>query len=882
MTVTVDGTNGVTTPSVTYSGAASCTLLPPTSGGSFTQTLPAGNGELVLTTVVMNFPTTLGNSGDTLITDGAGNLSWVAGGGGGSGTVTSVTVATVAGMGLSWTGTNPITTSGTFTLGGTLNPSNGGTGLTALGTGVQVALGNGANTNGGFLLAGAGGVLPVTQGGTGLSALGGGVQVALGIAAGAANGFPLLDATGVLPVSNGGTGITALGAGVQVALGIAAGTGAGFPLLAGGILPVAQGGTGISSLGAGVQTALGAAAGTGAGFATLTGGILPIAQGGTGLSALGTGVQTALGNATNSANGISVLDAAGLVPVAQGGTGLGTIGAAGETIVSDGTNYIFGHPASSGGVLGGNPWEILYQSATDVTSFVAAGVTGEVLGANTGAAPAWVSGDITIGTTAIPLGGSATVISGVDTINLTQDPTSGLEAATKQYVDAKTAGLQDIGVAKAATTGDITRSGPQTIDTISVVAGDIVLVKNQTNPAENGLYEVQAAAWTYASSANTWAEYPSAVVFVQQGATNANSSWIQTNLDPAGIIGTTSQTWVIQSSPVTSYSAGTGINILVNQISNTGVLSVSGGSTGLTYDNATGTCALQGTLAATNGGTGLTALGTGVSTALSNAVNAASGIVTYDGTIGAAPKIAGSTSGTLTLAAQATASGTLTLPNGPGTILASSAALTQGSVLFAGASGAIAENNAEFFWDNGTNRLGIGTATPASEVQVVGTVTVGDSATDGEILLYQNANTDTVSIKSGSNTATWVMQLPPDAGTANQVLSTDGTGITSWTTVAGGTSIAPKWVNAATTAVAGDEIWVDTSGAAVTITLPSSPAAGDVVTINRIGANNVIVARNTKTILGSATDFVINVNHNGGRFVYLNTTWQVQKTQLGS
>jgi hypothetical protein len=49
--------------------------------------------------------------------------------------------------------------------------------------------------------------------------------------------------------------------------------------------------------------------------------------------------------------------------------------------------------------------------------------------------------------------------------------------------------------------------------------------------------------------------------------------------------------------------------------------------------------------------------------------------------------------------------------------------LTQGSVLFAGASGTISQDNTNLFWDDTNNRLGIGTSSPSTLLQVVGTTT---------------------------------------------------------------------------------------------------------------------------------------------------------------
>lgn len=55
---------------------------------------------------------------------------------------------------------------------------------------------------------------------------------------------------------------------------------------------------------------------------------------------------------------------------------------------------------------------------------------------------------------------------------------------------------------KAATTANITLSGAQTIDGVSLVSGDRCLVKNQTTASENGIYDVSATAWSRAIDFN--------------------------------------------------------------------------------------------------------------------------------------------------------------------------------------------------------------------------------------------------------------------------------------------------------------------------------------------------------------------------------------------
>ena len=88
---------------------------------------------------------------------------------------------------------------------------------------------------------------------------------------------------------------------------------------------------------------------------------------------------------------------------------------------------------------------------------------------------------------------------------------------------------------------------------------------------------------------------------------------------------------------------------------------------------------------------------------------------------GLAPASGGGTSnylradGTWTTVAASSISGTLGVANG-GT--GTSTAFTQGSVVFAGASGVYSQDNSNLFWDDTNNRLGIGTATLSASLVV--------------------------------------------------------------------------------------------------------------------------------------------------------------------
>jgi hypothetical protein len=129
----------------------------------------------------------------------------------------------------------------------------------------------------------------------------------------------------------------------------------------------------------------------------------------------------------------------------------------------------------------------------------------------------------------------------------------------------------------AATTVNITLSGAQTIDTVSVVAGDRVLVKNQTNAYENGIYVADSSSWSRSTDADTWDELVSAIVFVEQG-NQGGSAWY-CYAQPGGTLGVTAVPWSnLAVSGV--YYAGTGLSLAGNtfSITNTGVSAATYGS----------------------------------------------------------------------------------------------------------------------------------------------------------------------------------------------------------------------------------------------------------------------------------------------------------------
>lgn len=111
--------------------------------------------------------------------------------------------------------------------------------------------------------------------------------------------------------------------------------------------------------------------------------------------------------------------------------------------------------------------------------------------------------------------------------------------ATESYVQGELQKLDHKQSVRAATTANITLTGAQTIDGISLSVGNRVLVKNQTNATENGIYVVSGSAWTRATDADTGAKLTSgAVVAIEEGTLYANSRW-QLTTDGTVSIGST-------------------------------------------------------------------------------------------------------------------------------------------------------------------------------------------------------------------------------------------------------------------------------------------------------------------------------------------------------
>lgn len=143
------------------------------------------------------------------------------------------------------------------------------------------------------------------------------------------------------------------------------------------------------------------------------------------------------------------------------------------------------------------------------------------------------------------------------------DPVSAQDAATKNYVDSVAQGLDVKASVRAATTAAVTLStaleNGDTLDGVTLATGDRVLVKNQADGSENGVYVVKASgAPDRALDANSNADVTSGMfTFVEQGTVNGNSGWVLTTDNPI-TLGTTALTFA-QFSGAGTYTASNGV-----------------------------------------------------------------------------------------------------------------------------------------------------------------------------------------------------------------------------------------------------------------------------------------------------------------------------------
>jgi len=210
---------------------------------------------------------------------------------------------------------------------------------------------------------------------------------------------------------------------------------------------------------------------------------------------------------------------------------------------------------------------------------------------------------------------------------------------------------------------------------------------------------------------------------------------------------------------------------------------------------------------------------------------------------------------------QQSATGVVDVPMTSGsdvTLLLSDGATSNGKNLYLKLTGTMAGNNSLIIPASTTG----GTATRVYIIQ---------DATD-----RTTANKYTLSIKTAGSSSPIAVPVG-----STMLIHSNGTDARLDILQKGNFAITSSSITAYT-AVAGDNLLIDTQAAQVTITLPASPTMGDEVSIMDVsasggfGTNKVIVAPGTKNIRGANSNLDLATNNQSIKLRYTNATkgWQ--------
>ena len=324
----------------------------------------------------------------------------------------------------------------------------------------------------------------------------------------------------------------------------------------------------------------------------------------------------------------------GVFPVVRGGTGINSYGV-GDLIYGASSTTMAKLPAGTADyVLTSNGLNLppSYKQVSLTT-----GVTGTLPVANGGTGATTLTGyvkgngtsaftanptipntDITgLGTMSVQNAGSVAITGGTATLTsvalttgtITTAPVNATDITNKAYVDSVAEGLRTRPSARAATTANLsatynngasgvgatltstTNGAFPTIDGVSGWAitspPQGVLVKNQTNPAQNGRYNLTQLG----DASNPWIltrcglcdqsnEIPGSYIFVTDGTLYADTGWVLSVANPATFVIGTDAINVLQFSGAGTYLAGTGLTLTGNtfSITNTAVAPASYGT----------------------------------------------------------------------------------------------------------------------------------------------------------------------------------------------------------------------------------------------------------------------------------------------------------------
>jgi len=153
----------------------------------------------------------------------------------------------------------------------------------------------------------------------------------------------------------------------------------------------------------------------------------------------------------------------------------------------------------------------------------------------------------------------------------------------------------------------------------------------------------------------------------------------------------------------------------------------------------------------------------------------------------------------------------------------------------------------------------------------------------GDLRLADSDSSNYIAIQAPGTVASNVtLTLPDTAGSADQALITNGSGVLSWSTISGGAAWQAVITADPANAVAGNGYFCNTTSGAFTVTLPTSASIGDFISFidyaGTFDTNNLTIGRNGHNIQGTAADLTVGVERAGFTLVYVDSTqgWLLQ------